>query len=108
MHYLVKHQGGDLWHIYQEKGMLKYRIFPPPSHLSSASQLLIEEPVLDFDLYLDPGDYMHLTCLTKVGHLKYFIGQPGGKWNSVTLARFDVKSQLFRCLTLKVLPKRVH
>ncbi|NHM26774.1 hypothetical protein G7K71_07220 [Desulfofundulus sp. TPOSR] len=107
-HYLARRRTGELWHIFVENGMLGYRVVSPACHGLTVARSLVEDPVLDFDVGLDPGDYIHLVCLTREGQLKYYITKPEGGWNIAALARFDLKSQVFRCLTLKLFPGRVH
>ncbi|GBF32453.1 hypothetical protein DCCM_0649 [Desulfocucumis palustris] len=107
-HCLLKTSAGEIWDIFLENNLLKYRFFAAGYQYPPAPETMIDTAVVDYSAVIDTSDNLHLVCILKTGELKYYIGHPGRNWNSTVLAEFDTKAQYLRYLTLLLTPKRVH
>ena len=107
-HWLLKTRAGDIWDIFLENNLLRYRFFTAGYQFPPAPETLVGTPVIDYSAIIDASDNLHLACILKSGELKYYIGCPGRNWNSTVLAEFDTKAQYLRYLTLMLTSKRVH
>ncbi len=107
-HWLLKTRAGDIWDIFLENNLLRYRFFAAGYQFPPVPETLVGTPVIDYSAIIDASDNLHLACILKSGELKYYIGYPGRNWNSTVLAEFDTKAQYLRYLTLMLTSKRVH
>ncbi|WP_202709043.1 hypothetical protein [Sporosalibacterium faouarense] len=68
---------------------------------------ILDLKILDFSADIDKSDRIHLVCITTDGNFLYNI-MVDGHWSSHTLTKFDIKSNKFNYLTLRVIKNDVH
>ncbi|WP_143011266.1 hypothetical protein [Natronincola ferrireducens] len=68
---------------------------------------LVNEIIIDFSVAINPINEIHVICLTKVGNLLYYIGSDDG-WNHRLLSKLDIKSNIYRYLSLFIQKDYVH
>ncbi|ABW19214.1 hypothetical protein [Alkaliphilus oremlandii] len=78
---------------------LHYRIYK--DHATVLETNILAQSILDFTVTMDQKDQIHMICVDLEGNLLYYIHQ-NDSWNSKTISKFDVKSNIYRYFMLFV------
>lgn len=78
---------------------LHYRIYK--DHATVIETNILAQSILDFTVTVDQKDHIHMICVDHEGNLLYYIHQ-NDSWNSKTISKFDIKSNIYRYFLLFV------
>ncbi|MFW5647828.1 MAG: hypothetical protein ACOCG5_01945 [Candidatus Alkaliphilus sp. MAG34] len=84
---------------------LRYNTYSDNNTLLDSNELLSD--VINFSVTLDNRERIHLVCITTKGELQHYINE-NNNWNYRTILRFDVKSNIYKYLTLYVDDECAH
>ena len=63
--------------------------------------------IINFSVTVDRHEKIHLICITSEGELQYYINK-NNNWSYKTISNFDVRSNIYRYLTLYVNDEYTH
>lgn len=104
--FLVENSRNELYRFYLTNDhKIKYDLIKNNS--LKQSKILLEKTILDYAIDVDEQNKIHLLCITREGDLLYFIFN-NEKWIKNTISRFNVQSNKYKYLTLKIVNGTIH
>lgn len=104
--YLVRLNKSLIYHFFLcNNKSLHYNIYNNNNVLLSNNELLSD--IINFSVTVDKYEKIHLICITSMGELQYYINK-NNNWSYKTISGFDIKSNIYKYLTLHISDKYTH
>ncbi len=105
--YIIKNFTGEILRFYLDKNnRINYDLYD--NNCTLVEQYLVsDDAVNNFSLDIDNRDRIHLIYLTNEGKVIYSL-YSNKKWAKKTLTQFDVRSNSYGNLTLRVCKENIH
>lgn len=103
---LVRLKQDLVCHLFlRDDNSLHYNTYNNSNTLLNSDELLPD--IINFSVTIDNYGKIHLVCITSGGELQHYINE-NNNWSHRTILRFDVKSNIYKYLTLYVDDERTH
>ncbi len=105
--YLIKNSKEQFFNFYiKENEGLTYDVFDKHGKYINTMSLFSSK-IIDFSTDIDKNDKIHVLLLTHDGQLLYYIYN-NTNWTNSLLSKFNVKSNKYKYLTLKIINDQIH